>query len=133
MKKYILTIMTAICCIFMLQTNALAQTNPIEDWHMKTYFMVLLKNGPIRTQDSTEVERIQTAHLANIGKMFDEKKLVLAGPFLDDGAFKGIFIFDVSTKEEAEKLVLTDPALIAGRLAFEIHPWMGPVISITKK
>jgi uncharacterized protein len=133
MLKHILTFAATFYCLFMLQANGLAQTNPVEDWNMKTYYMVLLTNGPARTQDSTEATRIQTAHLANIGKLFDEKKLVLAGPFLDEGIFKGIFIFDVATPEEAEKLVLSDPAVAAGRLAYEIHPWMGPVFTISKK
>ena len=133
MKKHIPTIVVLVVCMYLLQIKCIAQTDPVKDWKMKTYYMVLLKPGPIRNQDSLEVERIQNAHLANIGKLFDEKLLVLAGPFLDEGTYKGIFIFDVPGMEDAEKLVLTDPAVIAGRLSYEIHPWMGPAITISSK
>ena len=52
-----------------------------------------------------------------------KEKLKVAGPFGDEGKWIGIFIFDCSTKEEVEKLVNTDPAIKAGRLNYEIHPW----------
>ncbi len=28
------------------------------------------------------------------------------------------------TREEPEALVKTDPAIVAGRLTYEVHPWM---------
>jgi len=68
-------------------------------------------------------EKIQTAHLANITKLHDAGKLVLAGPFTDDGNWRGIFIFKTSSIEETKSLVDNDPAVQAGRLSYEIHPW----------
>lgn len=103
-----------------------AQSKIEKDWHMKQYFMVFLSEGPNRTQDSVTAAKIQEAHLNNITKLFDEKKLVLAGPFLDEGVIKGIFILDVPTIEEAEKLTSSDPAVQAGRLKMDIRPWYGP-------
>jgi uncharacterized protein YciI len=100
---------------------------------MKQYFMVFLKAGLNRSQDSITTAKIQDGHLKNISRLFDEKKLILAGPFLDEGTYKGIFIFDVSTKEEAIKLLQTDPAVQAGRLDYEIHPWYGPGNIIIQK
>jgi len=47
----------------------------------------------------------------------------VAGPFGDEGKWIGLFIFDCETKEEVEKLLKTDPAIAAGRLNYEIHPW----------
>jgi len=52
-----------------------------------------------------------------------EGKLKVAGPFGDEGKWIGLFIFDCETKEEVEKLLKTDPAVAAGRLNYEIHPW----------
>jgi uncharacterized protein YciI len=58
--------------------------------------------------------------------MADEGTLLIAGPFMDDQEIRGIYIFDVRTLEEAEALTATDPAIKAGRLIMELHPWYGP-------
>ena len=63
--------------------------------------------------------------MKNIGRLADEGKLVLAGPFMDDQDWRGIYIFDVKTVEEAQKLVETDPAIKAGVFEVELHPWYG--------
>ena len=95
-----------------------------KEYEMKTYFMAFLKRGENWTPETTdEVMKIQEAHLAHIGKMVEDKKLAIAGPFLDDGDLRGIFIFNTETQEEAEKLCAQDPAVKAGRLEVEIHPW----------
>jgi len=113
--------------------NSFAQTAIEEEYQMQQYFMVFLKKGPNRTQDSVTALKIQNGHLNNISRLFDEKKLILAGPFLDESEFLGIFILDVPTYGEAENLVLTDPAVKTGRLAFEIHPWYGPGNIVVQK
>jgi len=53
-------------------------------------------------------------------------KLIVAGPFGDEGTLRGIFVFRVSSIEEARLLTETDPAIKAGRLALELHPWQVP-------
>ena len=90
---------------------------------IKQYWFVLLIAGNNRTQDSATAAKIQEGHMANINRLYYDGKLKVAGPFGEDGNWKGIFIFDCSTKEEVEKLLNTDPAIAAGRLTYEIHPW----------
>ena len=94
-----------------------------DEYGMKKYVMAFLKSGHNRSQDSTEAARLQKAHLENISRMAKEGKLVLAGPFMDDGDIRGIYIFNVSTLEEAQALTETDPAIQSGRLVMELHPW----------
>ena len=94
---------------------------------MTTYFMAFLKTGPNRSHDSATAAKIQEGHMAHIMKMASEKKLVLAGPFLDKGDIRGIFILNVATIEQAIELTSQDPAVQSGRLGMEIHPWYGPV------
>lgn len=96
-----------------------------DDYGMKKYVMAYLKRGPNRDRDSAEAAELQIAHLKNITRMAKEGKLVLAGPFLDDGNVRGIYIFDVETVEEAEELTNTDPAIKAGSLLMELRPWYG--------
>jgi uncharacterized protein len=96
-----------------------------DDYGMRKYVMAFLKRGPNRDQDSATVAQIQAGHMANITRMAEEGTLIMAGPFLDDGAVRGIYIFAVETVEEAQALTETDPAIQAGRLEMELHPWYG--------
>jgi len=63
--------------------------------------------------------------MKNINRLADEGKLILAGPFMDDQPLRGIYIFDVASIEEARQLTSTDPAVKAGTLIMELHPWFG--------
>lgn len=123
----------AIACFLFLTTSDLfsqsAKNSAAPDPSgMSVYYMAMLKSGPVRSHDSATAATIQEAHMAHIMKMAAEKKLILAGPFLDNGELRGIFIFNVAAKEEAEALTNQDPAVQAGRLIMEIHPWYGPAI-----
>jgi uncharacterized protein YciI len=108
-----------------LPDDELASALGADDYGMKTYVMAFLKSGPNRSADSLERARLQRAHLDNITRLAEEGKLVLAGPFLDDGEVRGIYILDVPTLEEAEALTRSDPAIQAGSLIMELHPWYG--------
>jgi len=105
--------------------SAMAQDSvKIDMSRMKTYYFVMLSAGKNRSQDSISITKIQQGHMANITRLFKQEKLIVAGPFLDDTSWRGIFIFDAKSKEEVEELLKTDPAISSGRLAYEIHPWM---------
>lgn len=94
----------------------------LEDEIRKYYFVMLLK-GPNRNQDSAAAAKIQAGHMANINRLYKAGKLKVAGPFGDEGDWLGIFIFDCATQDEVERLLKTDPAIVAGRINYEIHPW----------
>lgn len=108
--------------------STLATKLRADEYGMAQYVMAFLKAGPNRSQDSLTAANLQKAHLANITRMADEGKLVLAGPFMDDGEVRGIYIFKVKTVEEARALTATDPAIQAGRLVMELHPWYGSAV-----
>ena len=91
---------------------------------MANYVLGILHKGPNWTAGTTpESEKIQEGHMANIRKMADAGKLAVAGPFSDDGDLRGMFIFHNATIEEARALIAADPAVKAGRLTVELHPW----------
>lgn len=90
---------------------------------IRQYWFVLLTSGPHRDQDKETAAKIQEGHLANIGRLYREGLLKVAGPFGDDGNWQGIFIFDYPDKSGLEKILQTDPAIAAGRLNYEIRSW----------
>ncbi len=102
-----------------------AQKYGADDYGMKKYVMAFLKRGPNRDLDSAAAMELQMAHLKNIGRMAEEGKLVLAGPFFGDGDLRGIYIFNVGNIAEAEALTNTDPAIEAGSLEMELLEWYG--------
>ncbi|MGD1847059.1 MAG: YciI family protein [Salibacteraceae bacterium] len=103
----------------------LAKQLDADAYGMKPYVMAWLKKGPNRSTDTEEAARLQRAHLDNINQLAESGKLVLAGPFMDDGEVRGIYIFNVATIEEARALTATDPAIQTGSLIMELHPWYG--------
>jgi uncharacterized protein YciI len=99
---------------------------------MRIYYMGFLTRGPNWTPELTEATmELQKAHLANINRLAEDGRLLIAGPFSYDAndadqSLRGIFIFDTETRAEAEELAATDPAVKAGRLAIRVIPWYGP-------
>lgn len=92
---------------------------------MTTYFFGLITKGPKGGSGTAEErEKIQAAHMANIIRLNAAGKLLVAGPFMDGGDWRGIFIYKCATLEEAKELAASDPAVQAGRLVVEIHPWL---------
>ena len=105
--------------------DELATRLEADDYGMRTYVVAFLKAGPSRSQNEEEAAALQRAHLDNIERLSNEGKLILAGPFLDGGDVRGIYIFDVANVDEARRLTDSDPAIKAGRLTMELHPWYG--------
>ncbi len=105
--------------------SLLAKKYGADDYGMKQFIMAFLKSGKNILTDKAEEDRLQSEHMKNINKMAEDGKLVIAGPFMDNQSLRGIYIFDVRTLEEARELTSTDPAVKAGVLEMELHPWYG--------
>jgi uncharacterized protein YciI len=116
---------TILLALFLLPILLLAQNKQGTDpsTQIKQFWLVLLKKGPVRNQDSVTAAKIQAGHLANITRLYEAGTLKVAGPFAEETLAQGLFIFDCPTKSELESLLQTDPAIKAGRLIAEIHPW----------
>lgn len=108
-----------------LYDQARAMKTGADEYGMKRYVMAFLKRGPNQDRTKAKADELQRLHMANIGRLAEEGKLVLAGPFLTDGELRGIYIFDVETIEQAQQLTATDPAIQAGSLVMELVPWYG--------
>ena len=90
---------------------------------MQQYYVVFLKAGANRSQDSLETARLMEQHLAHLNRMYEEGYSSLTGPMGDDGDLRGIVVYNTPTLEEADSLANLDPMVKSGRLKVEIRPW----------
>ncbi|WP_332913127.1 YciI family protein [Algoriphagus boritolerans] len=106
--------------------ETLAQRLGADDYGMKKYIMAFLIRGDsVSNYTPEQRSEIQAGHMANIGKMAEMGKLIVAGPFMGNDELRGIYIFDVQTLEEAKALTETDPAIKAGVLKMDLKEWYG--------
>ncbi|MBT2621974.1 MULTISPECIES: YciI family protein [Chryseobacterium] len=105
----------------------LATSLGADKYGMKAYTIVMLTTGSAKIEDKVKMGELMKGHMANIGKLADEGKIIVAGPFLEKNkeTYRGMFIFNTKSKEEAEQWVKTDPAVQAGVFSYEIFPWYG--------
>jgi uncharacterized protein YciI len=100
------------------------QKNPDMKVEMAQHQLVILLRGPkAASLSEKELEKLQEKHLEHIFKMLDAKKAAVAGPFMEDTDLRGIIVYQLASIDEAKKLAESDPAVKAGRLKLEIHPW----------
>jgi len=90
---------------------------------MQQYFIAFLKEGPNRSQPKAVADSLQGLHMAHLGKMYELGHADISGPFGDDGAIRGITIYNTPNQKMADSLANADPMVKAGRLVIEIHPW----------
>jgi len=108
-----------------LFTTLAAQKPVPETPKLVKYYMGFLKKGPQWSSTATpESNEIQKQHLAHLRRMHELGKLIVAGPFADNGDIRGILVFrGKDTLDELKKLAEEDPAVKAGRMVVELHPW----------
>jgi len=119
MKRWLISVALLLPVLLFGQQGG---TDPKFPKDIRQFYFVMLTAGPHHS-DTVGVAALQAAHLANINRLYKEGKIKVAGPFGDDGNWRGIFIFDCATREETEALLKTDPMIRVGRLNYEIHPW----------
>ncbi len=104
--------------------SILAKKLVADDYGMKNYVLAVLKTGSYTAKDKKKTDSLFRGHMNNITKLANEGKLVIAGPLgKNDNAYRGIFIFDVKTVEEARKLCESDPAIKSNLFAVDLYPW----------
>jgi uncharacterized protein YciI len=133
MQKAILTLLLITNCnvLFSQEANStydekLAKSLNADEYGMKPYVFCILKTGSNSTASPEERNKLFKGHMANINRLAQEGKLAVAGPFMkNDKNYRGLYIFNVSTIEEAKTLVLTDPAVKENLLEAEMTLWYG--------
>jgi len=105
---------------------SLAQSLGADDNGMKSYVLVILKTGTNATTDKTFIDSCFRGHLDNIWRLVEAGKMIVAGPLgKNERTYRGIFILNVTTVEEAEQLLQTDPAVKEKLLEAELYSWYG--------
>ena len=106
--------------------STLAKTFGGDDYGMKMYVLVILKTGSNTVEDKVVRDSLFAGHMKNMGHMVDIGKLVVAGPLgKNDKTYRGIFILNVTTFEEANQLMEADPAIKEKLLEPELFKWYG--------
>ena len=133
MKKSILLLLllTFSTAIFSQETDSkydekLAISHNADDRGMKKYVFCLLKTGSNTTATKEETQKLFEGHMSNISRLAKEGKLVVAGPFMkNERNYRGIYIFNANSIEEAKEFVATDPAVQSNLLEAELTLWYG--------
>lgn len=94
-----------------------------KQFEMKQYYLVFLKAGDNRTQDSATTSQIMKGHLAHLTEMYENDKMSLCGPMMSENEIKGVCVYHINDSTEVRRLAESDPAVRAGRLRVEILPW----------
>ncbi len=123
------------CCIFSIATAqtevpkydaALAQKLGADDYGMKTYVLVILQTGSKDETDAEKRKRLFEGHQNNIRKLAEAGKLVVAGPFMQNQLnYRGLFILNTSSLDEAKLMLQDDPTISEGIFEVTLLPWYG--------
>jgi uncharacterized protein YciI len=106
--------------------QALADSLGADEHGMKRYVLVILKTGENKTTDKQITDSLFKGHMDNIIRLSNEGKLTVAGPLgKNEKAYRGIFILNVQTIDEAKALVETDPSIKAKLFEVEYFTWYG--------
>lgn len=106
--------------------SKLAKELGADEYGMKKYVLVILKTGTNTSTNEKYEDSCFTGHMQNIGRLVKENKLIVAGPIgKNEKTYRGIFILNVPTIEEAIEIVKTDPAVNEKLLDAEFYEWYG--------
>ena len=106
--------------------KALADSLGSDEYGMKVYVLAILKTGTAVPESKEIRDSLFRGHMKNINQLAENKKLIVAGPlFENENKYRGIFILNVQTIEEAKKLIQTDPAVAAKLFDVDLYRWYG--------
>lgn len=109
-----------------LYNKSLADSLGADEYGMKNYMLVILKTGSNREPAGPHRDSLFAGHMANIKKLAAAGKLVIAGPFDSNTLeYRGIFVLNTTSKQEAEKMLQADPTITSKIFDTVLIPWYG--------
>ena len=135
-KSMIGSLLTLLGIIFILNLNAqvnnpeydstLARKLGADERGMKSYVLVILKTGPAIIEKGAKRDSLFAGHFSNMDRLAAAGKLIIAGPIgSNDKSYRGIFILNSPTLEEAREILKSDPTIKAGIFDIELYEWYG--------
>jgi len=91
---------------------------------MVTFYLCLLVAPPSQAEPAADPAQLQIDHLTHLQGVMKSGKGVIAGPVGGGDRLRGILVLRVASMDDAKAITAGDPAVKAGQLAVEIHPWM---------
>lgn len=106
--------------------STLAKKYGADERGMKSYVLVILKTGSSTITDKAFIDSCFSGHMNNINRLVKSGQLIVAGPLgKNENTYRGIFILDTMTLEEAAELMQTDPAIKEKLLEPILFKWYG--------
>lgn len=105
--------------------EALARSLGADDYGMRSYVLVILRSSSTPVPKGPERDEMFRGHFANMKRLSDEGKLVLAGPLDGVDGWRGLFVLAVADIDEAKRVVATDPVIQNGEMVAEYHTYYG--------
>jgi uncharacterized protein YciI len=133
MKKYFFVPALLVICLNAISQDinpkfdsVLARKLGADEYGMKNYVLAILKTGPVNVEPGAKRDSLFKGHMANISRLATEGKLLVAGPLGKNSlSYRGIFILNVRTIDEARVLLDTDPTVKEKIFDTELFPWYG--------
>lgn len=109
-----------ICTSVMSQAQ---EKPPVNMADLKQYTLLIFESGERKREyTQEELTKMQEGHIANLVRLYAEKKSPVAGPFGDAGAWRGIVILDLP-KDKVPAEFTNDPFVKDGLLKISLHTW----------
>jgi uncharacterized protein YciI len=91
---------------------------------VRDYVFVFIRTGPLRTPTPEQSQEAMQGHFANMGRLADDGKLLIAGPYADPRPtpdHRGLFVMDETEVAKGLELANTDPAAVMGVFVMSAH------------
>ncbi|MEQ1822628.1 MAG: YciI family protein [Fimbriimonadaceae bacterium] len=110
-------------CIVLLCLAALGFTQTVTP-EKKIFLMFFMKGEGKRPDDKGELEKMQAAHLANMGEQYNKHHLLAAGPLQDPAKERrGITIVHVENEADVPALFKNDPYVAHDIMGISLMEW----------
>ena len=121
MKTFFGAILLAAC---LLLSSAFATQESKPQPQLVQFYVGILEKGPKWTaMKPSDTSPVHEQHVAYVTSLLESGRAVVAGPLTDESELRGVYIFRTQSADDAKAWAENDPAVLAGHLIVEMHPW----------